>query len=324
MKQAIKRFSFVILASALAAPAVSFAQDKEKEKSDKKESEQIIITRKGNNDEKMVIELNGDKVIVNGKPVDKDNDEVRIHRAKIKDVYAYGGNGFSGSWNDNFAMSDVDENRAMLGVTTDKDSKGAEVQTVSKESGAEKAGLKKGDIITRIDDYKVEGPDGLTTAIRKHKPGDKVTVTIIRDGKEQKLTAELGKWKGVRQTYSYSMPNMNFDALPRIQSLPRIQGQNWNWSSGSPKLGLFVQDAEDGKGVKVIDVDDDSNAAKAGLKEDDVITEIDGVDITGADQVVKIVKESKDKVSLKMKIQRKGKTENVEVKIPRKLKTADL
>jgi serine protease Do len=324
MKQAIKRFSFVILASALAAPAVSFAQDKEKDKSDKKDSEQIIITRKGNNDEKMVIELNGDKVTVNGKPVDKDNADVKVHRAKIKDVFAYGGDGFSGSWNDNFARTDIDENRAMLGVTTDKDSKGAEIQTISKESAAEKAGLKKGDIITRIDDSRVEGPDGLTTAIRKHKPGDKVTVTIIRDGKEQKLTAELGKWKGVRQTYSYSMPNMNLDALPRIQSLPRIQGQNWNWSSGSPKLGLFVQDSEDGKGVKVIDVDEDSNAAKAGLKEDDVITEIDGVDITGADQVVRIVKESKDKVSIKMKIQRKGKTENVEVKIPRKLKTADL
>jgi serine protease Do len=324
MKQAIKKLSFVILASALAAPVVSFAQDKEKDKSDKKEREQIIITRKGDKDEKMVIELNGDKVIVNGKPVDKDNDEVSVRRARIKDVFAYGGNGFSGSWNDNFALSDIDEDRAMLGVTTEKDSKGAEIQTISKESGAEKAGLKKGDIISRIDESKIEGPDDLSAAIKKHKPGDKVSISYFRDGKEQKATAELGKWKGVRQSYSYSIPNMNFDALPRIQSLPRIQGQNWNWSSGSPKLGLFVQDSEDGKGVKVIDVDEESNAAKAGLKEEDVITEIDGVEITGADQVARIVKDSKDKISLKMKILRKGKTENVDVKIPRKLKTADL
>src|SRR5688500_11702416 len=106
MKQAIKKFSFVILASVLSAPAVSFAQDKEKEKSDKKDSEQIIITRKANSDEKMVIELNGDKVTVNGKPVDKDNADVKVHRAKIKDVYAYDGSGFSGSWNDNFALHD--------------------------------------------------------------------------------------------------------------------------------------------------------------------------------------------------------------------------
>ena len=326
MKQAIKRFSFVILASALISPIASIAQDKDKEKdkSDKKESEQIIITRKGNSDDKMVIEINGDKVLVNGKPVDKNSDDVKIHRSKIKDVYAYGGNGFSGSWNDNFALADIDENRAMLGVTTEKDSKGAEIQTVSKESGAEKAGLKKGDIISKIDNSDIDGPDDLTSAIKKHKPGDKVSITYLRDGKEQKVTAELGKWKGVRQSYSYSMPNLNFDQMPRVQTFPRIQGQNWNWSSGSPKLGLFVQDAEDGKGVKVIEVDEDSNAAKAGLQEDDVITEIDGVAITGADQVVKIVKDSKDKVSLKMKIQRKGKSENFDVKIPRKLKTADL
>jgi serine protease Do len=97
-----------------------------------------------------------------------------------------------------------------------------------------------------------------------------------------------------------------------------------NWNGGTPKLGLSVQDTDDGKGVKVIDVDDDSNAAKAGLKEDDVITEIDGTAVNSTDEVVKLIKESKTKTSVMVKLQRGGKVQNVEVKMPRKIKSADL
>lgn len=326
MKQLIKKISFVALALAVMAPVSLIAQnDKDKVEKDKKGGDQIIITRKGNTDEKVVIEVNGDKVTVNGKPVEdlKDGD-ISVRHNKIRDAWAFGGNGLAGAWNDNFGLMATDENRAMLGVTTEKDAKGAEIQTITDESGAEKAGLKKGDIITKIDDSKIEDPDDLSAAIRKHKPSDKVNITYLRDGKEQKATAELGKWKGMRENYKMVMPNMDFNYMPRMKSLPRIQGQNWNWTNGSPKLGMFVQDAEDGKGVKVIDVDEDGNAAKSGIKEDDVITEVDGKEVNGADEVAKIIKESKDKVSVKMKLVRKGKTETVDVKIPRKLKTADL
>ncbi len=51
---------------------------------------------------------------------------------------------------------------------------------------------------------------------------------------------------------------------------------------------------------------------------------MDGKAINSADEIAKLMKESKDKVSVKVRLLRKGKTENVEVKIPRKLKTADL
>jgi serine protease Do len=89
-------------------------------------------------------------------------------------------------------------------------------------------------------------------------------------------------------------------------------------------LGLSVQDTEDGKGVKVIEVDDEGTAKKAGIKANDVITEVDGKAVKSADEVAKIVRESKDKASLMFKLQRDGKTQNIEVKIPKKLKTADL
>ena len=103
----------------------------------------------------------------------------------------------------------ADANHAMLGVTTEKADQGAEIKTVTKESAAEKIGLKEGDIITKIDDKKIENPDDLSAAIKAHKPGDKVTVTYLRDKKEQKATAELTKWKGVN-VFGTTTPGLNF------------------------------------------------------------------------------------------------------------------
>jgi len=335
MKQFIKQAAFVFLATALLAPASLLAQQgkDDKDKKEKKEAEQLIITRNKDSKDKLVIEIVGDKITVNGKPIDelKDGDVTVLHN-KIKDAWAYGGgdNHFlTGTWNDNFGRMSMDENRAMLGVTTEKADKGVEIQTVSKESGAEKAGLKVKDVISKVDETKIEDPDDLSKAVRTHKPGDKVTITYLRDGKEQKATAELGKWKGMTEMQGfYSMPDMNFNMdIPKVKAMPRtriVQGYGRSYNNSSSKLGVSVQDTEDGKGVKVLDVDEEGNGAKAGLKENDIITEVDGKSVNSADEIAGIMKDSKDKISIKMKLLRDGKSQSVDVKIPRKLKTTDL
>lgn len=347
MKKVFRKFPVFVIAALLMMPASLMAQndksdqdnngDKEmKDKMKEKQDVQVItITRKGDKDQKTTVEINGDNITVNGKPIDdlKDGD-VSVRVNKIKDMRAFG-RGQSGAWNFNgngggMSFFSGDENKAMLGVTTEKVDKGVEIQDVTKESGAEKAGLKEKDIITKIDDQKVEDPDGLSEAIGKYKPGDKVKVTYLRDGKEQTTTAELTKWKGFsllgtttpgyNYNYNFSIPKVEMPNIPQGEL-----GQLWNYSvGGRPRLGLSVQDTEDGKGVKVIDIDDEGNAEKAGIKKDDVITEVDGKAVNSADEVAKIVRDSRDKSSLMFKIQRSGKTQNIEVKIPRKLKTADL
>ena len=302
----------------LSVPAV-FGQDvKEK---DKKEVQQIIITRKGDKNEKTVIEIKGDKVTVDGKDASeiKDGDvSVRVH--KIRDAMALRAPmpPDAPNWNFNFddgnriSLFAEDPNRAMLGIVTEAADKGAKVVSISKGSAAEKAGLKAGDIITRIDNQKVEGPDDVTKAIRKNKPGAKIEIGLLRDGKAQKLTAELGQWKGVRM----NAENFNF-------SMPEIPRLAYGMGAG-PKLGLSVQDTEDGKGVKVLDVDQDGNAAKAGVKENDVITRLNDEDVNSADEISRLVRSNRDKPSIRLQVLRNGKSQTIEVKVPRKLKTADL
>ena len=346
MKRFALSFAITALLATFAIP--SFAQDekvKDKENKDtKKEVEQITITRKTDNKTKTVVEINGDKITVNGKPIEdlKDGD-ITVHRNKYKTmeglnyygtprtrVSGQGGQSFNWDSGDGMNMYHVDENRAMLGVVTEDAEGGVKVTEITDESAAKKAGIKEGDIITKIGDTKIEDPDQLSEAVRKHKPGEKVTVTLLRDKKEQKVTAELGKWKGV-SSFSYG-PGQNFKMempdyellAPKIQAMPRMRGQAWSYSGGAPRLGLSVQDTDDGKGVKVIDVDDESNAAKAGLKENDIITNFNGTEVNSADEVAKLVKENKDKPTISLKIKRDGKVQTVEVKMPRKLKTADL
>jgi len=337
MKKNWLRFSLVAVALGLLTPVALHAQKEEKEEKtekDKKEVQEIIVSRKADTkDNKVIIEINGDKVTVNGKPLeeykDRDGDlNVRVNRVKDPSALAY--SRVPGFWNgegkDNiFTLAGMDENRAMLGVSTQKTDNGVEVQTVTKESSAEKAGLKEHDIITMVDDKKIEDPDDLSTAIQKHKPGEKLNITYLRDKKEQKTTVELGKWKGLGSWTSDSKNNFKFNDNFSY-TVPDHPGENrlFSYNGGSPKLGLSVQDSEDGKGVKVIDVDAESNAAKAGLKESDLILEADGKPINNTDDMVKVVRESKDKQSISVKYQRDGKSQNVDVKIPHRLKSANL
>jgi putative serine protease PepD len=69
---------------------------------------------------------------------------------------------------------------------------GAQVSTVVSGSPADKAGLQAGDVITAIDGNAISGADDLTATTGRHKPGDKVTLTVTRDGKTVKLTVTLG------------------------------------------------------------------------------------------------------------------------------------
>ena len=334
MQRILPKLSAVILASLLIAPVAIHAQDeKEKDKSDKKDVDQIIITRKNADKGKVTVEIDGDKVTVNGKPIeDLKSGDITVNRHKIKDgntvmAYSSPGGAWSYNWNDNDKLFYEDGNTAMLGVVTESEDEGLKITDITEGSGADKAGLKEDDIITKVDDKKVDDPDDLTKIIRSHKPGDKVNITYLRDKKEQKVIAELGKWKG-SDFETFNMPNMNFDMIaPKGDLHPKIKiapGQYYSFSDNRPKLGLSVQDTEDGKGVKVIDVDDEGNGQKAGVKENDIITAINDKEVNSADEVARIIRESRDKPSVMLKIKRAGKIQNIEVRMPRKLKTADL
>ncbi len=304
--------------------------DKDKEKTDKDDNklgdyDEIIIKKKGEKGGKVTIEIKGDDVMVNGKPLsDYDDDNISVRK---NDVMVWNGNARTviGAQASPFRYKGdmyTVTNKAFLGVSTEEDDKGARVTHVTDNSAAEKAGLKEDDVIVRVDDTKIENHDQLAKAIGKHKPEEKVTIVYLRDGKEQKATVQLGN-----QSFGQAF------AMPKIAPMPP-QDMNFNFDnggfgqsfyySGRGRIGIKAQDTEDGKGVKVLEVSDESLADKAGLKEDDIITEFDGKPVNSADQLVDAAKASKDKNSISVKFLRDGKAQTAEIKIPKKLKTTNL
>jgi serine protease Do len=306
-----------------------------------KGNEEIIIRKRNDKDIKVTVEVKDGQVFINGKPAEEFSDDNITVQKRI--FRSHEGDGFSvlspdmdlrvspfrGGWSyngDDNVMKLSGSNAAFLGVSSENtDGKGAKIKGVTEGSAAEKAGLRTGDIITKINDAKVNGPEQLTAAIHKFKPEDKITVTYSREGKEQKVTTTLGKNKmlNLEKTYNFSMPKVE-----KLKELSEMDGMNapysFSWSNDKHRLGIKAQDTEDGKGVKVLDVDEESTADKAGVKEGDIITEFDGKPVNSAETLANLARENREKSSYKIHLNRDGKSQEVEIKIPKKLKTADL
>ncbi|ROR92760.1 S1C family serine protease [Nocardioides aurantiacus] len=75
-------------------------------------------------------------------------------------------------------------------------SQGALVSEVEDGGAADSAGLRDGDVITKVDDEVIDGSESLVATIRGHRPGDDVTITYVRDGRTATTRADLGSDAG--------------------------------------------------------------------------------------------------------------------------------
>lgn len=348
----MKRISVYALAFVAATQLLALsasAQDKKEKREKEEKKEQIIIRKKGDKNEKTTIVIEGDKVTVNGKPVEKGDKDIIIHRFDGDDefvfrspkmrvtaprIYKRGAEGW-GQFNSDDFMKEFKMNwstGAFLGVVTEDHDKGALVEEVQKETPAEKAGLQKGDIITKVGDKKIGSPSDLSEAVHSKKPNDEVDITYLRDGKEKKTKVKLGESKGPQgmQNFNFHMPDMpgfgegefNFEHLqPRLHGL---QDQIRIYQGGRPKFGATIQDTEEGNGVKVLEVEADSPSAKSGLQKDDVITEVNGKTVKNVAEAREALRTKNEQNLWTVKVLRAGKPVTVEVKIPKKLNTANL
>ena len=90
------------------------------------------------------------------------------------------------------------------------------------------------------------------------------------------------------------------------------------------RLGLKIEDTENDNGVKILNVEEGSPADKAGLKKDDVITTFNGEKVNSVDELMDQVNDSEDKSNINIKAMRNNSEMNFEVKIPKKLNSANL
>jgi len=286
----------------------------------------------------ITITVDGDQVLLNGEKVDPKDPRLK----KIKMIKVSGG-----------PMAPQDPlapppppapmNKAFLGVSTRSTSEGAEIVQVSEESPAAKAGLEEDDVITQVDKDPIKSHTDLYAAIGKHKEGDKITIEYLRDGKKNKKEIVLAKnktaaravspnrnWNEDIDVYQIEPDNLNQNfnrdfnknfrkgfALPNLPNLEEIYV-----NTKKPKLGISIEDLEEGSGVKIKAVTDGSPAAKAGLKVGDIITNIDKHEVKEVNDIKWQYFDAGQ--TLKLSVIRNKEVKMIEVKIPKKINSADL
>jgi len=175
--------------------------------------------------------------------------------------------------------------RGVLGVTVQpvtsdlaaslglKDTKGVIVNSVQAGSSAEKAGLKQGDIITKLNGALVNDSNAFRNHVASTQPGTSITLTVLRDGQEQELTATLGERPGTGSAKSDAQDGAKGSKLGvSVEPL-------------TPELAAQLHLAADTKGLVVRDVDPESAAADAGIQRGDVILAFNRQPVSSIDQL---------------------------------------
>ena len=157
---------------------------------------------------------------------------------------------------------------------------GALVANVEAGGPAANAGLKAGDVITKVDGQPVVASGDLPAAIGLAKPGDRVKLEVWRQGKAEQLTAELGGAKGKAATVAKS------DAAPQGRlglALRPLQPDEKR--EAKVDGGLVVEQAS-------------GAAARAGVQPGDVVVAVNGQPVKDVEQVRSIVAKADKSVAL--------------------------
>lgn len=166
---------------------------------------------------------------------------------------------------------------------------GIYVAKVTEESAAEEAGMKEGDVITSIDGKPVNKMAELQEVLAKKRPGDKVTVTYLRDKKKATKTVTLKNEKGNTQVVKKADLDVlggNFRAITNAQKeqlnigygLEVLKVNSGRLKTAGITKGFIIQRVND-NAVKTID--DLQNAVKEASTSKDPVLYIQGVYPTG-------------------------------------------
>jgi serine protease Do len=191
-----------------------------------------------------------------------------------------------------------------------REARGVGITNVVAGSPAEKAGLRKDDVILRLDNDNVTSVRKLNRLVSEIAPDHTVRLLISRGGAEQEVSVTIGE----RKNFANTLQGMRVTprARARVWAPDDLKGNIFEGESGSfvfafgghRRIGvsttqLTKQLAEyfgiaDGQGVLVTAVTEDGPAAKAGIKAGDVITAVDGEKVGGAGELARAINKKKE------------------------------
>jgi S1-C subfamily serine protease len=213
--------------------------------------------------------------------------------------------------------------------------RGALVRSVEDGSPAQKAGLKADDVIVRFQGENVHTARQLARLVREQPSGRSVSIEALRGGASQRLQATLDERAGGRG-WSFDWPDFTWkgfdhDLAIRVPPVPPAAPRaplapSFSFSFGGPrKLGIEYQEIGDqlarffklseDRGVLVSRVEDDSPAAKAGIKAGDVLLKVSGRSVKDGEDLRDELRRADPGSEIAVTVQRDGKPQELKVKL---------
>jgi serine protease Do len=228
------------------------------------------------------------------------------------------------------SVRDIDRSEAEPGKLP---SEGALITDVLRDSPAERAALRSGDVIVEFDGDRVrsagqlarlvnETPAGRTVKVGVMRAGQRVDVSVTLEGRET-FGVDLDRLRGavdeaLQRVWPPFPRDYNRGPEPVPPFTPRFAPPLW---AGRGRLGVSVQDLSPQlgeyfgakQGVLITSVEGGSPAARAGLKAGDVITSVDAHPVTRVQDLTRALTEPGQGAQVNIEIVRDRKTQTIEV-----------
>ena len=185
-----------------------------------------------------------------------------------------------------------------------------------------------------------------TTIIHGKDSGPQKMTVIVENGKitingkpvdGANLPEMMGDGAGIPKVMMFKSDDMNAPLAKldgKVTELKIAKGMPLDMSqlgetfafalNDGPKIGISIEDLTEGAGAKVLDVTEGSPAAKAGITKNDIITSVDGSSICDVATIQEKASGLKAGDTISFKLTRDGKSKDVSVKIPKKVKKANI
>ena len=214
-------------------------------------------------------------------------------------------------------------NRENMGRYHLSSPRGVGITQVIQGSPAEKAGLKKDDVILRLDGENITSVRKLNRLVSEIAPDQSVKVTVSRGGAEQEVTATIGKrnntgfarglFSGEPRVWKWEGNPKEFKNFKDFKFEPFVENFGFDFDkdgaltfllANSRRIGVSTMQLNKqladyfgiagGKGALVTAVTEDGPAAKAGLKAGDVITAVDGEPVDSPGDISRAINRKKE------------------------------
>jgi serine protease Do len=170
--------------------------------------------------------------------------------------------------------------------------KGALVGQVNKDSAADKAGIKPGDVVVRYDGKAIENSGELRNKVAATSPDSKVEIVLIRDGKEHTVKATVGNLAAAKPEAAAATSESLAQFGLTLQALTPDLAKQFGY--------------EDEKGVLISAVAEGSPGAQAGLEAGDLITAVNRAKVGSMADLRNALGKAEDKNSVLLLLNRKG------------------